>query len=196
MSEILIAYGTRQGHTEKIARRIAKQIRAVGRHVDLVDVKRAPELDGYDAVIVGASVHARGFEPEVRRWTKKHRYEIQRIPNAFFSVSLTAANDDAKSKAEIGSMVDTFLKEADWRPRQVANFAGALLYTQYNWVLRRVMRRIVRKESGGQYQDMSLDYDLTDYEQVDAFAQKFADRLTAAAERRDPASALAGHYGH
>jgi hypothetical protein len=42
------------------------------------------------------------------------------------------------------------------------------------------MRWIAKHESGGQYQDMSHDYDLTDYAAVDAFTRALAVELTSA----------------
>jgi hypothetical protein len=37
-----------------------------------------------------------------------------------------------------------------------------------------------RHETHGQYQDMSRDYDLTDYDEVTAFAKTFADMVRVA----------------
>ena len=179
MSRVLIAYGTRQGHAAHLAQHIAEQMRGAGHDVEVRDLKSEhPSLDGFDAVIIGASVHARGFEREVRDFAKAHAETLERVPNAFFAVSLTSANDDDKSHKEINAVLEYFFENTDWHPQHVARFAGAVAYSQYNWLLRHWMHWIVGRESGGRYQDMSHDYDLTDYAAVDQFAQDLADILT------------------
>lgn len=179
MKRILVVYGTRQGHTAQLAARIADDLRGTGLDVEVRDLNESwPFPDGFDAVVVGASVHARGFEKEVVSWAAQCADDLLHVPNAFFSVSLTAANDDDKSKAELDSIVEHFAQQTGWRPQHVAEFAGELAYSKYNWLLKRVIRWIAKHESGGQYQDMSRDYDLTDYAAVDTFAKDLADVLT------------------
>ena len=62
-----------------------------------------------------------------------------------------------------------------WQPDERKLVAGALPYTRYNWVKRWVMRRIVSKAGGDL--DTSRDYEYTDWDDVKAFAVKFADRV-------------------
>lgn len=183
MARVLIVYGTRQGHTADIADRIASVLRSAGHEVHEFNLRifsPPPSLQGYNAVLVGASVHARGYEREIRRWVRSHAKELAAVPNAFFSVSLTSASHDEKSNAEIDSVLEFFERQTGWWPARVEKFAGALVYSKYNWLLGHIMRRIVRRESNGRYTDMSRDYDLTDYAQVDAFATQFASTLASA----------------
>ena len=53
-------------------------------------------------------------------------------------------------------------------PDLVGLFAGALVYTQYGWMKRRIMRAIARKEGG--HTDLTRDYEYTDWAAVDQFA--------------------------
>jgi menaquinone-dependent protoporphyrinogen oxidase len=176
MTRFLLVYGTREGQTARIADVIAADLRSAGDSVDVRNLRHGapPTPDDYDAVIVGASVHARGYEREVRKWVRAHRAALDAKPNAFFSVSLSAANTDARSVAEMDAVVARFVRDTGWQPNIRQRFAGALVYSQYNWLLKRVMRRIVRKQSNGGYQDMTRDYDLTDYDEVHVFALRLA----------------------
>jgi menaquinone-dependent protoporphyrinogen oxidase len=58
MISILIAYTTTEGHTARIAKYIAKVIRDHGCEAYPVDIRHSsvPVTEGYDAVIVGASI--------------------------------------------------------------------------------------------------------------------------------------------
>jgi menaquinone-dependent protoporphyrinogen oxidase len=176
MTRFLLVYGTREGQTGRIADLIANDLRGAGDEVDMHNLRHgaAPSPARYDAVIVGASVHARGYEREVRHWVKSHRATLVTMPNAFFSVSLSAANTDAKGVGEMDDVVARFARDTGWRPDIEQRFAGALAYSKYNWLVKRIMRRIVRKESNGEYQDMTHDYDLTDYDAVHLFALRLA----------------------
>jgi menaquinone-dependent protoporphyrinogen oxidase len=179
-----MAYGTRQGHTKIITDRIAAALRAAGHDVDLCNLRDTvtpPIADAYDAVLVGASVHAGGYEREVRQWVKDNVDALRTRTNAFYSVSLSAAGHDAESEADTKAVIEKFVRETGWMPARVEPIAGALAYSKYNWFIRHVMRRIVRKKEGGRFQDMSRDYDLTDYQQVDAFAGAMIAVLSAAA---------------
>src|SRR5690242_6896743 len=142
MTRILVAYGTRHGQTKRIVDEMTLALEAAGHSVDDCNLKRAePDpLLAYDAVLVAASVHAGGYEREVRRWVREHVGEIDAIPNAFVSVSLSAANDDAQSVAEMDAVVQKFRDSTGWHPDRVVRYAGALVYSKYNWLLKRIMR--------------------------------------------------------
>ena len=59
MANIFVPYGTVEGQTAQIAESFPKLIRAHGHLADAVDLKRSGDTlpDGYDGVIVAASVH-------------------------------------------------------------------------------------------------------------------------------------------
>ena len=69
-------------------------------------------------------------------------------------------------------LVQELLDETGFSPDIVAMFAGALVYTQYGWFKRHLMRAIVKREGGDT--DMSKDYEYTDWGAVDAFAHDVA----------------------
>jgi menaquinone-dependent protoporphyrinogen oxidase len=64
-------------------------------------------------------------------------------------------------------MIDMFVQETGWRPARVLPVAGALAYSQYNFIVRFVMKRIARK--AGAPTDTSRDYEFTDWATLDRF---------------------------
>jgi hypothetical protein len=58
-----------------------------------------------------------------------------------------------------------------WQPDQIGVFAGALLYTQYGLIKRYLMKSISKQMEGDT--DVSRDYEYTDWESVDDFAEIF-----------------------
>lgn len=183
MARILIVYGTNEGHTAAIAARMAEAIRRDGHDVDVRDVRdvRKQEIQpGYDGVIVGGSVHAGEHQSSVREFVKRNRALLERLPSAFFSVSLTAADPDEEAAADTQAMIDKFIRETGWRPHRVEKIAGALVYTQYNVFIRHLMKLIVKRQ-GRTELDTSRDYDFTDWDAVERFARSFAQEVAAQA---------------
>jgi menaquinone-dependent protoporphyrinogen oxidase len=125
MLKVLIAYGTSEGQTARIAEHLAAVIRNRGHEAFPVEIKRsgAPEPDGYDAVLVGASVHMGKHQSGVRDFVRKHRAALERLPSAFFSVSLAAHVTTEATCDEARGCVEKFVQQTGWRPGKVGLFA-------------------------------------------------------------------------
>jgi menaquinone-dependent protoporphyrinogen oxidase len=180
MSRILVIYGTTEGQTAKIARYLGDTLRAAGVSADVVDARTASSSpDNYDAVIVAASVHARGYQQAVRRWVRARAQVLNAKPTAFISVCLGVLQPEPKVQRELAAIVDRFLTSTGWRPAITKHVAGALAYSRYNWFKRWAMVRIVRTAGGDT--DTSRDYEYTDWADVQGFAEEFARSLRARA---------------
>ena len=175
MKKIFLTYGTTEGQTAKIADFIADVLRDHGHDTTLVDVKdtagSVPE--GYDAVIVGASIHMGKHDKHVVDFVRKNQDILARVPSAFFSVSLAAQGDTTEAEG----YVEQFEQETGWQPDKVALFGGALLYTQYGFIKRHMMKRIVHDKPGNLGTDLSRDYVYTEWDGVKRFAEHFVTDL-------------------
>ncbi|MBM7800517.1 menaquinone-dependent protoporphyrinogen oxidase [Microlunatus panaciterrae] len=177
MAKIFIPYGTTEGQTAKIADYIADVIRHYGHEAELADLNESPDRipDGYDGVIVGASIHMGEHNKRVVEFVQKNRDTLQRLPSAFFSVSLAAHGDTEEAEG----YVEHLEEETAWRPARVGLFGGALLYTHYGFVKRHMMKRIARNKPGHLGTDLSRDYVYTEWDGVTRFAEDFLDYLAA-----------------
>ncbi len=178
MTHILIVYGTTDGHTRKIAQVLAEDLRAHLCSVDLLDAagklnRLSPE--GYDAVIVAASVHIGSYQSGVKRWVRTHAEVLNQMPTAFLSVCLAVLEKRPGAQREIRAIMLRFLRDCAWRPTVMKLVPGAVLYTQYPWLKRWMMRRIVAKAGGGT--DTTRDYEYTDWNDLRDFVGQFAKRL-------------------
>lgn len=75
--------------------------------------------------------------------------------------------------------MEEFEQETGWRPAMVALFGGALLYTQYGFVKRHVMKKIAR-DKGNLGTDTSRDYVYTEWDGVKRFVEDFLAGLAPA----------------
>ena len=103
MQPILVAYGTTEGQTRKIAEFIAERLRIRGHRVDLVDTATpaAQQLGAsYQAAIVGGSLHQQRHQRSLEHFLKDNRVWLDAMPLALFSVSLAAALDDMDDRLD------------------------------------------------------------------------------------------------
>src|SRR5471032_1386388 len=180
MPRILLLYATTEGQTARIAERIAHTLRGRGDSVDVqpADTARTqPDPAAYDGVMVGASIHYGHHPAYLRTLIRRHRDVLAARPCAFFSVSLSAGGPRPKPRAA-QRYLDKFLRQTGWQPQLTASFAGALKYSLYGPLKRRVM--IVIVGLGGGNTDTSQDYEYTDWDAVEHFADAFAQRLQQA----------------
>src|SRR3712207_4258020 len=114
MMRILIPYGTTEGLTARISEYVADVVRAHGYEADTEDIKGsgATELGGYDAVIVGASIHMGKHEDYVLDFVRKNCDALGRLPSAS-SAAILAAHDNME---EAEGHIEEFVRETGWRP--------------------------------------------------------------------------------
>ncbi len=185
MKVLAVFYATREGQTRRIAEHVAAALRAREFAVEVLDVGHAlpPDFDlvRYAGAVIAASVHIGKHEQEMVKFVKTHRAELERIPAAFLSVSLSEAGaEDASATAErrkraesdVDASIEAFLRDTDWSPTHVHPVAGALLYRQYGALVRLVMRFIAKR--AGATTDTSRDHEYTDWQALDRFAEELA----------------------
>jgi menaquinone-dependent protoporphyrinogen oxidase len=170
MPTVLIVFASTHGHTGKVAARIADALTERGAAVDLrplADVDDLAPLD-YDAVIVGGSVHSGRHQDELAAWAGAHRASLTRVPSAFFSVCMTAADDTAEACERARGYIDAFVDETGWTPRTTTSFAGAVQYPAYD-LTTRVLVRVMMGRRGGPT-DAQRTHEYTDWAAVERFA--------------------------
>jgi menaquinone-dependent protoporphyrinogen oxidase len=179
MKPVLVLYASTHGHTARIAARVAEALEHAGRAVDLrrADPHEDPSPLGYAAVVVGGSIHAGHHQRELVDWARRHATSLNAMPSAFFSVSLSAADDTEEARAVARRYVDDLVEETGWTPRRTTSFAGALQYLEYDFFTRLLIKMMMRR--GGHPTDSSQDYDYTDWDAVWRLGAEVAAMLPA-----------------
>lgn len=179
MKPVLVLYASTHGHTARIATRIAEALEHVGAMVDLrrVDPEDDPFPPDYAAVVVGGSIHAGHHQRELVAWARRHATSLNAMPSAFFSVSLSAADDTGEARNATRKYVDDFIEETGWAPRRTISFAGALQYLEYDFFTRLLIKIMMRR--GGHPTDSRHDHDFTDWDAVWRFGREIAGMVVA-----------------
>ena len=92
-------------------------------------------------------------------------------------MSLAAHGDTEEAEG----YVEQFTQETGWHPAKVALFGGALLYTEYGFIKRHMMKKIARDKPGSLGTDTSRDYVYTEWDGVRRFTEDFLAQLVPGA---------------
>jgi menaquinone-dependent protoporphyrinogen oxidase len=171
---LLLLYGTTEGQTEKVACFVAEHLAQQGHQtalVNAIDATAAVDPSKVDAVIVAASLHAGRYQSGVIHFVREHLGTINARPNAFLSVSLAAASDDAADVQGLKKCIADFIHQTGWTPQYIHHVAGAFRYTSYDFLKRWAMKYIAYRK--GASTDTSRDHELTDWADLARFADAF-----------------------
>ena len=186
MKPIAVFYATREGQTQKIAEYVSAGLRSHGLTVDVRNVRGADDvnINAYAGVVLAASVHKGTHEPEMMSFVRRHLIELNGVPNAFVTVTLSeagveragaSAEERNRFAADVQGVIARFVRDSGWQPNRVFPVAGALLYSKYNFLVRLVMRWIAKK--AGAETDTSHDYEYTNWSRLDQFVNEFSQAL-------------------
>lgn len=170
--KILIAYGSTEGHTQKIVETIARQLGEMGCSVGLTNTARLGEGSNpadFDKVIIAGSVHEQAHQELVEAFALSNRAILAGKPSLFISVSLAAAFPDGEAEAQ--KYVDQFVTTTGWQPGQVLKVAGALRHGEYGFYKEQILSRVVLS---GREIDPSQDQEFTDWTALAAVIDGFA----------------------
>jgi menaquinone-dependent protoporphyrinogen oxidase len=186
---IFLGFSTSEGQTAKVAGRLARAMLTVGCEVELHDVAETPDISlaDYDGIVLGASIHASRHQPRMEEFARRHRDELSSKSSAFFSVSLSASDPSPERRRNAEEYVHAFEQATGWKPAMFGLFGGALPFSQYGFIKRFLMKRILASTGGPT--DTSRDYEFTNWESVDHFAQDFLRMLGALPVRAEPRAA-------
>lgn len=173
MLNILIVYSTKDGQTLKICQQLQYRLKSDAHQVTVVSIKEADQVDlnGFDKIVIGASIHYGRHDSEIYAFIERNRLMLDSKSNAFFSVNLVARKRE-KSLPETNPYLQKFLKQIRWKPKHLAVFAGKIDYPSYTMFDRTLIRFIMWMTQGPT--DPSACIEFTDWDQVEAFAHCIA----------------------
>ncbi|HSD85170.1 MAG TPA: flavodoxin domain-containing protein [Anaerolineae bacterium] len=97
-NRVLIAYATYAGSTVEVAAAIGETLGARGLAVDVKPIQDKPQLDDYQAVLIGSAIHRGHWLPEGIDFVKANQAALQRMPVALFCVHIQNTGSDEPSR--------------------------------------------------------------------------------------------------
>lgn len=172
-------YATHDGQTRRIAERIAERLEERKQPVSIndlsVDFPDAPKIADARRVIFAAPVRYGHHLPVADRFLALYASLAKHPPLALASINLTARKP-GRDTLEGNPYLRRWLEKRKVSPDLVGVFAGRLDYPSYGWLDRQMIRLIMKITKGPT--DPSTQIEFTDWNQVDAFARKIAERAS------------------
>jgi len=159
---ILVAYASKHGATEGIARHIAEHLEARGKRAAAVSVDGLADIGQPEAVVLGSAVYAGSWMKEAVGFARAHRAALARVPVWLFSSGplgeqVVDEDEQPKQLPELREMLD---------PREHRVFFGALDPDKLGFAERMIVKA-VKAPTG----------DFRDWDEIGAWADEIADAL-------------------
>ncbi len=140
---ILIIYGTEEGHTGRIARFLDEKITGMGHTVAVIDADGPdrPRFDGQDKVILAASVHQRRHPRTFEALVAASIERLNAMPTLMLSVSLNASFPEGREEAQ--DYLDEMKMRTGLKPTSEMLVPGAIRMSRYDYFAMQVVRHVV-----------------------------------------------------
>jgi len=160
---VLVAYGTTNGSTARIAEVVAAALRERGLTAEVHPAGSVTDLRPYDAVVVGGALYAGRWHRDARRFVRRHRRALVRLPLWLFS---SGPLDTSAAERDIPPVRGVQRALTSLGARGHVTFGGCLEEGARGWVA----GRILAADKGG---------DFRDFEAIGAWAGQVARELAA-----------------
>ncbi|MCX4594431.1 flavodoxin [Streptomyces sp. NBC_01549] len=164
-TKVLVAYGTTNGSTARIAETIAEVLRKGGVPAEAVPAHSVTDVESYDAVVVGGGLYGGRWHKDARRFVRRHGRVLAGRPLWFFSSGPLDASATEKDIPPV-SGVRRAMTRLDVRGH--VTFGGRLEEGAKGFVA----RKSVSSGKGG---------DFRDFGQIEAWATDIGTELVSGA---------------
>ena len=160
---ILVAYASKHGATEGIARFIAERLGERGRQAEARPVDEVSDVVGREAVVLGSAVYAGSWMKEAVGFADRHRAALVEIPVWLFSSGPLGDQvvDEEQQPKQLAELQESL------NPREHHVFFGALDTSKLGFAERMIVKAV--KAPDGDYRD---------WDEIGAWADGIADALT------------------
>ncbi|MFJ5775264.1 flavodoxin domain-containing protein [Streptomyces sp. NPDC093094] len=161
--KVLVAYGTTNGSTRRIAETIAGVLDAEGLTARAVPAGAVDDVTPYDAVVAGGGLYAGRWHKDTRRFVRRNRSALAERPVWLFS---SGPLDPSASERDIPPVPGVRKAMERIGAREHVTFGGCLEEGARGWVA----RMILRGGKGG---------DFRDFPRIERWAARVAREITA-----------------
>ncbi|WP_188743244.1 flavodoxin domain-containing protein [Agromyces bauzanensis] len=177
--KVLVAYASKYGATEGIARRLGEGLRKRGLEVDVMRCKDVHEASGYDAYVVGSAAYEFNWRRSARKFVERNAEVLTATPTWLFSSGPLGTEKVDKDGNDVlkGAEPKQFAEYRELvHPRGTQVFRGAYQHDEIRGV-----DRIVAWMPA--VRDILPEGDFREWDAIDAWASTIADEMGEPAAR-------------
>lgn len=154
-NRILVTYATRAGSTAEVAEFISNQLTQQGFSVDLLPVKQAKDLNGYQAVVIGSPIRMGKWVGEANDFLQTNSALLSTLPTATFTVCMPQVEDHQQAFNDYLAQIKT-----NHAPTEAAFFLGKMELGKLSFLDRFISKAL-----------KAVDEDRRDWEKIGAWAK-------------------------
>ncbi|MGW0146414.1 flavodoxin domain-containing protein [Streptomyces sp. NPDC004822] len=162
-AKVLVAYGTTNGSTARIAETVAEVLDKEGLTAEALPARTVTSVWSYDAVVIGGALYNGRWHRDARRFVRRHREDLAARPVWLFS---SGPLDPSASARDIPPVPGVERAMTRLHAQGHVTFGGCL----QEGARGSVARMILRSGKGG---------DFRDFARIEEWARKIAADLTA-----------------
>jgi menaquinone-dependent protoporphyrinogen oxidase len=98
MTRVLVAYASKYGSTEEVARYVGAALRDRGAACAVMPVDEVDEAFSYDLVVLGTGLYMGRMHREARRFLTRHHEALEKLPFAVFAMGPLSGEEAEKEK--------------------------------------------------------------------------------------------------
>lgn len=119
MKRVLVTYATMAGSTVEVAQAIGEELAKTGLQVEVLPIPQVRDLQGFDAVVVGAPMIL-GWHRAALRFLRQHRRALRSVPLAVFITAISLTQPDSSDVAGVPVTLDPQLPKPPLRPGRLS----------------------------------------------------------------------------
>lgn len=169
---ILIAYGSTEGQTKKIAGFIETYFNDRGHYAEAWDSNRRMrgiDISSFDAVIIAGSVHQKVHQESLVSFVIAHRSQLIKLPTYLISVSLSIAFEGGEDEAT--QYVQDFTHYTEFEPDKITLVEGALKFEEYDFYMGQIVEHVVLEDR----ETITEDREFTDWDSLKDNLDEFSE---------------------
>jgi menaquinone-dependent protoporphyrinogen oxidase len=125
MTRVLIAYASKYGSVEEVARYVAAVLRDRGAGCAVMPAAEVDEAASYDLVVLGTGLYMGRMHRDARRFLTRHHKTLEDVPFAVFAMGPLSSEPAEKEKVQ-PHVQRTLARYAELEPSPVAIFGGVI----------------------------------------------------------------------
>ncbi len=171
----LVAFGTRWGSTEHVAKELASVLERKGRQVDVLDLGKAGAvgLEAYDLVVIGSGIAYGSWSKGALRFLERNAEELSEKRLAMFACCGDLLFDPAKADEHERRYLRDVALKFGLDPFSVGLFGGVIDFDRYSFLVKGIlsMRNAGRKDMRERGIDPEKPYDFRDWEMIRSWGE-------------------------